>query len=113
MANGRELSDTRAWVSRTKWAIPQAGVAAKPCRSNEGSTALRAENPKFDNSRPFVGAKRRRTIQLTCRGRLCGPGQVQRLVRRAFVTGGRNRPYFLRNGAILSQTAGKFSRNTV
>jgi hypothetical protein len=33
---GAELSDTRAWVERTECAIPQAGVAAKPCRSNGG-----------------------------------------------------------------------------
>ena len=54
---GRELSDTRAWVSRTKWAIPQAGVAAKPCRSNEGSTALAPENPKWAQLAPRSSAR--------------------------------------------------------
>ncbi|MBK8185033.1 MAG: hypothetical protein IPK63_19915 [Candidatus Competibacteraceae bacterium] len=44
--NGAELSDTRAWVERTECAIPQAGVAAKLCRSNGGMDgASRRTNP--------------------------------------------------------------------
>lgn len=64
MPTGRELSDTRAWVEHTQCAIPQAGVAAKPCRSNEGWTALCAGHPSSTTRAPLGGAKRRPTSAL-------------------------------------------------
>ena len=48
--NGSELSDTRAWVERTKCAIPQAGVAAKPCRSNAVMDGACAGQHAFDST---------------------------------------------------------------
>ncbi|MCB1793340.1 MAG: transposase [Candidatus Competibacteraceae bacterium] len=49
------------WVTRHR--LTEGGGAAKPCRSNEGSTALAPRTRSSTTRAPFVGAKRRRTCR--------------------------------------------------